>query len=261
MPDLERMKHFVLVIGNSRSGSTLLGSILDAHPNALVAHETRGSSNFWRNLDRRQILDEIAENSQRNRETGRMSEGYQYLIDPAAKDPSRTYVIGDKVWNPATLLLHGDFALLPRLEGILGVPIKIIHAIRNPFDVIATMHARSKAPIPDRTRWYFMHCEAALAIREKWEPTRYLDFHHESLFADPAMAIAQLCKFLELPPDEAHIQACKRLLFSEPKKTRMNLAWTESHLRQILARMRDYDFLEQYAGEDYSTLASVRLAR
>jgi hypothetical protein len=250
------MRYFVLVIGNARSGSTLLGSILDAHPCAIVANETVGSANFWRDMDRPRILGEIAESSRRRRLSGRVSEGYRYLIPAAAKEMPRILVMGDKVWNPATLMLHGDYSLLNRLERILGVPIKIIHCIRNPFDVIATMHARSKAPVIDRAHWYFLHCSAALAVRQKWEPDRYLDFHHESTFDNPDQAIAGLCRFLELPVDKSHIQASKALLFPQLRTTRRNLAWEPAMVRMITSRMGEFDFLGRYAAEDYSSLCT-----
>jgi len=256
MGEFEHLRTFLLVIGNARSGSTLLGSILDAHANAVVANETTGSSNYWRDMDRGQILREIADNSRRNRESGRVSEGYRYLINPDEKEMSKLNVIGDKVWNPATLLMHGDHALLPRLEALLGVPIKIIHAIRNPFDVIATMHARSQAPISDRTAWYFMHCDAARAVRDRWDDSRYLDFHHESLFDAPAESISALCDFAGLAPDQRHIEACRQMLFTQPKQTRCNLKWEAGAVRRILGKIGEYDFLTPYALEDYSSLTA-----
>src|SRR5271163_188436 len=103
MPEFDQLRNFVLVVGNARSGSTLLGSILDAHPNAAVANETPGSANFWREMDRGEILREILDNSRRNHEAGRLSEGYRYLIDHTPRTESNLSMMGDKVWNPATL--------------------------------------------------------------------------------------------------------------------------------------------------------------
>ena len=131
-------------------------------------------------------------------------------------------VMGDKIWNPATLLLHGDHRLLDRLHEMLGIPIKIVHAVRNPFDVIATMHARSGAPIGNRIAWYFMHCEAVAAIRDRLPAELYLDNHHEDLVLSLERTLERLCGFLGLPAIPEHAQAVKEMVFATPKQTRAN---------------------------------------
>lgn len=239
---------FALIVGNARTGSTLLGSIIDAHPRAVVANESAASASFWRDLDRGRILAEIMENSRRNAAAGRPSEGYHYRID-AVEATGDLLVVGDKVWNPATLLLHGDHGLIPRLAAALGVPVRIIHAIRDPLDTIATMHARSGAPVPDRIRWYFMHCDAAQAIRNRMPPDAFLDTYHEDLLADPDAEIARLCRFLGLPPDVRHLAGVKRLLFAEPRRTRSSVEWSSADRAEIAARSQAFDFLARYTAE------------
>jgi hypothetical protein len=240
------LQSFVLIVGNARTGSSLLGAIIDAHPLAVVANESAASANFWRDLDRGTILAEIVENSRRNAAAGRPSGGYHYRID-AVDATSDLLVVGDKVWNPATLLLHGDHGLILRLAAVLEVPVRIIHAIRDPLDTIATMHARSGAPLPDRIRWYFMHCDAAQAIRNRMPPDAFLDAHHEDLLADPDAEIARLCRFLGLPLDVRHLAGVKRLLFAEPHRTRSNVDWNSADRAEIAARSQTFDFLARYA--------------
>lgn len=254
MQSFSKLNTFVLIIGNSRTGSTLLGSILDAHPNAIIANETSASAIFWRSLSRYDILKEIYVNSKKYRTSGRMSEGYDYSIQQSAFGKSDIFVMGDKVWNPATLLLHGDYSLLPRLEEVLKAPIKIIHSIRNPFDVITTMHMRSKAPIRDRILWYFMHCDAVCAIRDHCQSSRFMDIHHENLILSPEKTISDLFYFIGLDPKIYPIEACKKLLFSEPKKTRCNIDWIKEDIKNIVNKMSLYVFLEKYVIEDYSDL-------
>jgi len=246
---------FVLIVGNARSGSTLLGAVIDAHPHALVANESSASVNFWRDTNRQEILDEIRRNSEGNRASGRPSAGYGYLIAKKMAGDFGIRVMGDKIWNPATLLLHGDHGLLGWLTDTLGVPIKIVHAIRNPFDVVATMHAKSRAPIRDRIAWYFMHCDAVQAIREHNRSAGYLDVHHEGLIASPDRTIANLCDFLELDHDREHVQACKGLLFDQPRQTRFDVQWDAADIERVVAGMARHDFLARYAGDDYSDLA------
>ena len=53
LPDL---RCFVLIVGNARSGSTLLGAALDGHPRAIVANEMADSMTLWKNLARDEVL-------------------------------------------------------------------------------------------------------------------------------------------------------------------------------------------------------------
>jgi hypothetical protein len=254
--DFKSLRSFVLIVGNSRSGSTVLGSVIDAHPHAIIANETWSSANFWRGADRQSILEEICKNSENNYSTGRMSEGYSYSIEQEKSGPDDVLVMGDKIWNPTTLMLHGNYPLLARLQNTLGCPVQIIHAIRNPFDVIATMHTRSSAPVRDRILWYFMHCDAVCAIRDSHEDCRVLDVHHEDLILSSPDTIARLCDFLALEQSEAHRNACKKLLFSTPKTTRSSIEWAGDDIDMVLQKMEQYNFLSKYISENYDSLRS-----
>lgn len=225
----------------------MIGAILDAHPRAKIANETAASTIFWRDLSGEAILREISQNADKQRQRGRLSEGYDYSIErlsPQAE--SDVAIAGDKVWNPATLLLHGDARLLDRLESEVGVPVKIIHAIRNPFDVIATMHARSSASLADRARWYFMFSDAVAALHARVDPSRIIDCRHEELLADPAKEIEQLTAFLELDCPRSYVDAAARRMFREPKTTRTKFKWDAGLEQWIRQRMLEFPFLRRY---------------
>lgn len=250
MTVLENLRRFVLVIGNARSGSTLLGAALDGHPQAAIANESTSSKSFWRDLSGEQIVADVLANSADNAAMGRPSAGYSYQVGPSPAGKSTLLIAGDKVWNPATLMLHGQHDLLPSLESRLGVPLAVIHAVRNPHDVIATMHMRTGAPVADRIRWYFMHCDAVAAIRDRLPTDRFLNCHHEHLVANPAAEMDRLCRFLQLPVDADHLAAVKSRLFANPRLTRNSLAWRDTDRATIQRRMTDFDFLRGYALAD-----------
>ena len=243
------LNSFCLIIGNSRSGSTILGSIVDAHPNAIVANETMASQAFWRGMSKSDILGEIVENSSANYRSGRQSEDYQYQIGSSPESKSSVSVYGDKIWNPATLLLHGDYDLISRLESKLSARVVLIASIRNPFDTIATMHRRSQAPIKDRIRWFFMHCEALAAIEEKTPQSNFFISHHEHLIDSPDEEILRICRALMLSVDNQHVDNVKRLLYRRPSKSGMAIDWDLKEVDEILERMRRFPFLSMYEGQ------------
>jgi hypothetical protein len=240
---------FVLIVGNARSGSTLLGAVLDGHPQALVANESSSSFSLWRNLTKPDILLDLYDNASQMAAEGRLSQGYRYQIGghPASKE--RILIIGDKAWNPALLLLHGNPGLLQSLEERLGMPVRLVHAVRNPFDVIATMNRRSGAPIADRIRWYFMHCEAAAALAHRLPPERFLESHHAALLASPADELGRLIDFVGLEWDGAHLEAVRQKLFARPRRTAAEVAWRADEIAEVLRRMTEFRFLLRYLSE------------
>lgn len=246
---------FVLIVGNARSGSTLMGAVLDGHPRMVIANETSASATFWRGLDGREILREVWDNAERNAGLGRPSEGYSYQIGPPPSQKRDVVVAGDKIFNPATLLLHGDYGLIPSLEERLAVPVRLIYAIRNPFDTIATMHRRSGAPLADRIRWYFIHCEAAEALRARLPPDRFLESHHDDLLATPDHELARLCGFLGVGIDDDHRRAVRSVLFASPRRTRSQVAWGDADVGAVQAGIDRFACLARYAG------SSAELAR
>ena len=242
-PGSRGMRKFVLAIGNARSGSTLLGSVLDSHANVLCANESDESKVYWRGLTREAIIDGIRRNSANNTKSGRFSEGYHYAIEtPHCGEVS---IYADKIWNPALLLLAGDRGLIERLAETMQAPVALVHCIRNPFDVIATMHKRSGATLEDRTRWYFMHCEAALSLYERGEPI--LDVRSETLIADPRGTSAAMFAWLGQPTDAAHLDRIAAVVAPSANRSRDKVDWPAPLIPRIERQIADYPFLAGYA--------------
>ena len=109
LPELEC---FVLIVGNARSGSTLLGAALDGHPRAVVANEMGDSMTLWRGQTRDEVLARVVSHAGFNASKDRASAGYHYQIGPPPGDKQGVIVAGDKTWNPTLLLLHGTPTLL-----------------------------------------------------------------------------------------------------------------------------------------------------
>jgi hypothetical protein len=225
LPDL---RCFVLVVGNARSGSTLLGAALDGHPRTIVSNEAGDSMSLWRGLTRDEVLARIVHRAGINHGKSRASADYLYQIGPPPAEKQGVLVAGDKTWNPTLLLLHGNPELLASLEDRLAVPVRLVYAIRNPFDVIATMHRRSAVSVRDRIRWYFMHCEAAEALPERLPRERWLESHHVDLLTDLEAELHRIGDFLGLPRDADHVAAVRAMLFERPRRTAEDLGWHEA---------------------------------
>lgn len=246
MIDFSTLKAFLLIIGNARSGSTLTGSIINAHINAIVANETQASRNFWEGLTKEEIYKIIELNVQEIEVSQYLYSGYKPISSPSIIEKANPLIIGEKIWNPATLLLHGKYNLIEQLSLTLGLPILLIHTIRNPFNTIATMHLKSGAPLHDRIAWYFMHCEAVDVISKRFCAKNFLHVYHENIILNPEQEIIKLCGFLNLPVLEHHLAVVRQSLFNKPNESRDLIAWSNNDILQISRKMENYEFLHNY---------------
>jgi hypothetical protein len=240
---------FVLVVGNARSGTTIVGAIIDSHPHMLCANESSASAIFWRDMNRQQILENMIENCRRNLASDRPSEGYLYAIYAGDKDSAAIAVIGDKIWNPALLLIAGQRNLLSSLQERTAAAIRLVHCVRNPFDVVATMHKRSGAPLRDRLRWYVMHCEAIQIIIEREESPIML-LRHENLIANPRAVSRDMFEWLGHPTTEEHLDLIQAKVFQEPRRTRYEIQWPDDLIREVERLQIRFPFLAGYDFED-----------
>jgi hypothetical protein len=250
-----KTQKFLLIIGNARSGSTILGAVLDAHPNMVVANETIESGHLWRGLDGGKILAGIFQNAEQQALESTRSAvcGQKSAWPPSKKQDIR--VVGDKIWNPATLFLHGKYNLIPSLEERVVAPVALIHACRNPFDAISSMHLKSGAPVGDRIRWYSVHCEAVAAISERMPGNRFLHVHHEELIQRPSVVLANCCRFLDVPFSDAYLERCKPLLLGVPRQTRRQVEWTALEIDRVRELMDSFHWLERYRKESSPTVS------
>lgn len=123
-----------MFIGHSRSGHSLIGTLLDAHPNIIIAHELAALHYIYARFSKRQIYYLLLERS-RVFAQGRRTRG-SYFYDVSNQWQGRyrkLQIIGDKHGEGATLRLQARPWLLQRLRDVIDERIKFIHVIRNPL--------------------------------------------------------------------------------------------------------------------------------
>lgn len=233
------IEKFVLAIGCARSGTSMIGAILDSHPQMICGHETEGSKRLWHGMTREDIVSDISTNSRTYASQNRPSEGYVYGIESEPKVDVK--VLADKIWNPAMLLLS---ARIPVLREVVGAPVALVHCLRNPFDVIATMHRRSGAPLADRARFYFMHCDAAQMLYDRGHAIT--EIRSCALIANPREEARRVFEFLDCTTDDAHLDRIAQVVHSESNQSRHLVEWPQDLIAQIERRTKYYSFLEGY---------------
>jgi hypothetical protein len=244
------VRTFLLFVGHPRSGHSLVGSLLDAHPDVVVSHELDALKYVSVGYRRGQLFTLVIEHARSNAAAGRKSWGYSYAVpDQWQGRYERLEVLGDKRGRATTARLADQPDLLDRLAATVGVPVSVVQVIRDPFDNIATMWRRGKASLEDQVDTYFSLCATVDRIAERVAPTSFHRVWLEQLIADPQGQLAELCRFLHLPAEPDYLASCASIVLDSPRRTRQDAPWTPELIDDVERRARDHVWLAPYVDE------------
>lgn len=238
---------YATFIGSGRTGTSLLAAIIDAHPNAILSHQLQALRRVGR-VTQRELFEQILDASRRHAHEGKRHYQYTYHIPGTWQGAYTTLrVIGDKYAGPDTArLARRDFSALHRLEAILhGLPLKFVHAVRNPYDAITT-HKRRYYTLLSRAVATYVQREAIVQqIKDRGYAVH--DVWIEDLTEDPRASIRALYQFLGLGVDEALVDRCASIVFARPRVTRFDIRWPSRWIAAVARCIDRHDWLAGYA--------------
>lgn len=243
---------FVFFIGHNKSGTSMIGSLLDAHPNAIVSDEVGAIHYFSHGFNREQVYHLLLRGSRRElmkgRVTARRLTPYSYLVPGQWQGRYKQLtVIGDGRAGSTTSLLSKQPGLLGQLSEILdGTKMRVIQSIRNPFDVISVMMTRGNRSFENSISHFFNSCDALMNLRNKLDSSSLFPVYHEKFVQSPGEQLKQLVGFLGLDPDESYIDACRSIIHDTPVVHRNLVDWNDELIDAVQQRINQYDFLRGY---------------
>jgi hypothetical protein len=243
------IRTYCMFLGYPRSGHSLVGSLLDAHPHAIIAHELHALRYVRYRFGRDQLFWLLLENSREFTRKGRVWTGYSYLVPGQWQGRfSDLRVIGDKRGGTSVRELGRRPWLLNEIRARVALPLKFIHVVRNPYDNIATMHAKSAKdrPLEVSFEHYLGMARNILELKRKLPEEEFFDLRHEDLVAHPQARLQALCHFLDLEPDAAYLSACASIVFHAPHRTRKDVHWTPELLARAEREFSQLPFLSSY---------------
>ena len=259
LPDLENLHAFCMFVGYPRSGHSIVGALLDAHQDVLIAHELDSMRYIEEGFTRRELFGLLVDQDRRFVGNGAVWEDYQYLVEGQHQGRVRTLrVIGDKKGGVTTRHLRNDPALLDRVQRFVELPVRFVHVVRNPFDNIATMSRKDtewirqigwthlSSPMDIAIEFYRENCETNARLQRELGPESFFEVRHESFANDPAPVLAALCRFLGVEPDDRYLTDCSAIV-RPPSPTRDQVDWEPAHRARVEGFMEEFDFLHGYA--------------
>ena len=281
--DFEQVRAFVIFLGHQRSGHSIVGSLLDAHPHIILANEDKLIFKLDKDKrlhDKLSIFNALWKNSFQSSNSGLRTEeqkalvkGYTLSIDGLYQGTfvPPVQVIGDKNGGDTTQMFLDDPSkwerLFFKLKSMLNnIPIKVIHVIRNPYDNIATeilYHSGGTARttktkqnnitrVVDRNKIkhfidrYFNMFQAIQQMKSNYD-LDYLELHGKDLIENPKTILLSMCEFLGVSCSDDYLEICSNKMFKTESRTRYNLKWTNKLLSDVQESIMKFDNLKRYS--------------
>ena len=269
---------YVQFAGFPRSGHSIVGSVLDAHANAMVAHELDAMGLIEARAGAQEVFALIRQNTTAFQQHGRTWNGHSYAV-PGGQggNAEEAHVLGDKKGDWAVRRTMADPSLLDTFAGRFGRYRRVwILVTRNPFDNVATLSMR-KGRTYDRLRIqsesqeafekrlreqqgkkvadtvrtdmlddYAELCRGIAAIRQRVAAEDFLHIRHEDLIARPKAEIARLLAFLDLADADGLAAHAALIVADTPNRTRFQVTWPDDTRARVDTLIQQHDFLSGY---------------
>ena len=220
------------IVGNPRSGTTLMRFMLSSHPRIYIPEETgflvKLSPLAGRRLSRAEVKKTVERIGRMNVEWLDVVDDHDRFYD-SLPEPRLTYLL-DQLYRirtrPYNAERWGDkgpayVAHIPALNKIFP-DAQFIHMVRDGRDSTVSALQRWKASMRYLDTYYVMknwvrNVSAGLAAEEWLGNDRYLEIRYERLVSEPESTLHQICEFLGEKFDPAMLnhprfaQECKNV--------------------------------------------------
>jgi hypothetical protein len=266
---------FVMFFGYRRSGHSMVGSLLDAHPDAAIANEFNAMREYNSGTRRNELFRELVSVSTAYKLVGRCQAGYEFKVPGAFAHtfaPGQLKVVGDKLGG-GTTDKHLSQEELAKFQKYVGLNVSLIHVVRDPLDMIASEFTVEYAP----KRWNRQHDpsqQASLAANptnveaqgltrklneqvdkvmkeigynmkaRSWIKSgqltgyRWFDVPVEAFSHSPQIQLERLCEFVGLDAKkDSYLERAASIVRSEMHASRDELVWPRKTYERIQTKL------------------------
>lgn len=246
---------FCLFIGHGRSGHSVVGALLDAHPNIVISDEADSMGMLLRGFTREQILSALILKSQwqayrKRTKSGLGEKKYSYWVPGQWQGKyQKLIVVGDSKAGITVDHLEKNPGALEQFKSLLQLKLKIILVLRNPYDNISTMVLRGGLSVEKTAENYFKKFETIKKISDQIDPKNLIVIRHEELIEQPRETLKKANDFLGIESFDDYLDACANIIFKSPSKTRKKISWDEISIKTVKENIDALDYLSGYSYE------------
>jgi hypothetical protein len=258
----EDLETFCMFIGCPRSGHSLVSSLLDAHPNMIIAQKPDALKYVKKGFSKEQICYLLLEDSKGSARNGR---GTWLFKQPRRLNPvpiskysyevpnqwqgkcQELRVIGYSAVGTSTQRFRKHPELLQSLRRAFELKIRFVHVVRNPYDNISTISKRKELNLEDSIQLYFSFCETIESLKKQIATDELFEPNHELFLQDPQASLKELCHFLNESASDDYLRDCARIVHKSPHQSRHDAQWDHRLINIVRDRIAEFDFLKGYA--------------
>lgn len=243
------VERFCLFVGYPRSGHSIVGALLDAHPEAVVSHELIAQRHVLNGCSRDELYGLMLGRACWFHLRGHRGV-YSFRVPGAWQGRWRQLrLVGDKRGGHLARILPDHPDLLERFRRLTGVPLRLVHVVRNPWDNVAAMAIHNRLSLSDSVDFHRRLCASTGPLVRRLEGRELITLHHEHLLKQPEDELRRLATFLDLPAEAEWLQACAAVLFPRPTGTRHRLNWSAELIETVGETAKTWPFLADYRFE------------
>jgi len=244
---VEHLLRFILFIGYSRSGHSLVAALLDAHPNIVVSHELHAVKHLKAGCSFAEVARAIQLNSYYFNHHGRGYTGYDYHVPGQYQGCcTELRILGDKKANGTCRALLQDPQLVRWLKHTIPVPVTFIHVVRDPWDNIASKAWRTGVSLDGAADSYLRNAAAIHELRMR-HSEQVVDVYLDDLSRTPTASLTRMLDRLDIDADEKYLSDCSSIVFQNPRQTQQRVQWPRELRGRISRELRRLDHLRRFA--------------
>jgi hypothetical protein len=232
--EFRHVDRFCLFVGQPRSGTTLFGSLLNAHREIVIGHEADLLRYARKGITRRQLYAIVYDFERQFAKAGRQWNGFDYALPDL--DQGRfgaPRVIGDKKAALTARRLADDPALLDRLRSVVGVPLRVFNIVRNPFNTIASMARNRGESVADAILRYQRIDSAVERTIGLFDSGEVLNLRFEEFTVDPRSGISAACTFLGVDSSERYLERCSSIVTPGGRHNYEAVRWSAEEVTSV----------------------------
>ena len=274
------IKKFIFFVGYERSGNSIVGALLDTHPHVVISHEYFLFKKFHKlNLVPEDTWKEhlftalYKWNTYHDSLRSISPKGYSLNVEGLwqGRFDDHIEVIGDKSGGLTTRMYLKDKEEFKknfkRLQEMIDIPIRVIHVLRNPFDIISTdvlievggqkllkrmreNSEKNKTSYPDLRVWVDYMFIRFRAVREIIDTIigreNTIEIHNCDLVADSKATLSKLFEFLEVETTEHYLDVCAEKVFKSVSRSREWVVWPQQQVDLVEKQIQQFSMLSRY---------------
>lgn len=246
----DNLRRYCLFVGHDRSGASLVSAALDAHPHAIISHQSGLLRHMQIGIAREELFSWILTTSQVQAEKGRLDiAGISYPVPSQSQGSAKPlYVIGDE--DPEEIcrvLSKGDWRQIDRLYASVALRIKWIHVIRHPLDTIGEMSTKGSIESMEHAiKDYFRWADVISLVKERVLSSDVIDVYREQWHKSPIDELRRLCVMLDLDILHDYNEDCAALVERDKRSSHEAYQWASGQKEEIMERASAYPWLKRY---------------